>query len=414
MEHMRMVLTPHDSDAGTSGFHGSLPGREEAERVRTFHTSFPQYEKTPLVPLDRLAGALGVRKIFVKDESARFGLNAFKVLGGSYAIGLAVAELLGVPPEKLTYEKLTSPEVRQKTASLTFATATDGNHGRGVAWTARTLGCKAKVWLPKGSAKERLDNILATGADAEITGLGYDDTVRLASGQAEKNGWIFIQDTALDGYETVPARIMKGYTTMTAEIFDQLDGLVPTHLFVQAGVGSLAGAAVGYFASAYGAKRPKMFVVEPENADCHYRTALAADGKTHAFEGEMSTIMAGLACGEPNPLSWRILDAYADGFLTIPDPAAEIGMRMLAHPLSGDRPIVSGESGAAGFAAFFAAMRGIGAEIRSPGGGIAADGRTAAEALGLGPDSVVLVISTEGDTDHENWRKITEKGAAAL
>ena len=192
-------------------------GPESAKKARGFHQSFPEYKETPLANLGTLAKELGVASIHVKDESYRFGLNAFKVLGGSYTIGNYIAKKLGVDISELPYAKLVSTEVKEKIGQITFVTATDGNHGRGIAWTANRLGQKSVVYMPKGSAEERLNNIRALGADASITELNYDDAVRLAKEGEDKNGWVLVQDTAWDGYEEIPGWIMEGYTTMAAE-----------------------------------------------------------------------------------------------------------------------------------------------------------------------------------------------------
>ena len=188
-------------------------GPENAKKVRAFHASFPEYSVTPLAKLDNLAKALGVANVYVKDESYRFGLNAFKVLGGSYTIGNYLAQKLGKDISELPFNVLSSEEVRKQIGEVTFVTATDGNHGRGIAWTANRLGQKSVVYMPKGSALERLNNIKALGADASITDLNYDDAVRLANSNAEKYGWVMVQDTAWDGYEDIPGWIMEGYTT---------------------------------------------------------------------------------------------------------------------------------------------------------------------------------------------------------
>ena len=203
-------------------------GPETAKRARRFHESFPEYQVTPLAALNDLAKRVGVASIHVKDENCRFGLNAFKVLGGSYAIGNCIAKRLGVSLEKLPFGELLSGDTNRMLGGLTFATATDGNHGRGVAWTAHRLGLKSVVYMPKGSAAERLANIRALGAEASITDLNYDDTVRLMRSESAKNGWILVQDTAWQGYEEIPGLIMEGYTTMAAEAFEQLGGRLPT------------------------------------------------------------------------------------------------------------------------------------------------------------------------------------------
>ena len=369
---------------------------EEATKVRSFHASFPVYQKTPLVELKNTAQALGLATLYVKDESYRFGLNAFKVLGGSFAIGNYVANKLGMDIAELPYERMVSVELREKLGDLTFVTATDGNHGRGVAWTANQLKQHAVVYMPKGSAIERLENIRAEGAEASITDLNYDDAVRLANKQAADKGWIMVQDTAWEGYEDIPAWIMQGYVTMGLEAYEQLPEK-PTHIFVQAGVGSMAAAMIGFFSALYGNDRPVMTVVEPNKADCLYRTAEAKDGKLHFVTGQMDTIMAGLACGEPCSIGWEILKNYTDNFISCPDYVAAKGMRMLGNPAANDWRVISGESGAATFGCI--------AEIMTN-----PELKPIKEALKLNENSRVLCFSTEGDTDRENYRAVVWDG----
>ncbi len=258
-------------------------GYENAQRVQQFHRSFPDYHQTPLAKLPRTAKELGLGELYVKDESYRFGLNAFKVLGGSFAIGSYIAKCLQTDLAALPYEKMISKEVREKLGALTFVTATDGNHGRGIAWTANRLHQQSVVYMPKGSAPERLQNIRALGSMAEITDLRYDDAVRLACKQAEEKGWVLVQDTDWDGYTEIPGWIMQGYTTMAWEAVQQLQERRPTHIFLQAGVGAMSGALSGFFADFYGdgAEAPVVTIVEPEKADCIYRTAAANDGRMH-------------------------------------------------------------------------------------------------------------------------------------
>lgn len=316
MEHFASVLRPRGQRPGADL---TLTSPGEAEKARRFHSGLPGYAPTPLVSLDGLAHSLGVSKIWIKDESKRFGLNAFKALGGSYAMARCLSEKLGKPLEEMSFEELCAPAARRALGDITFVTATDGNHGRGVAWAARLLGQKAVVYMPKGSAAERLENIRAQGAQAEITEYNYDDAVRLANRMAEEHGWILIQDTAWPGYEEIPAHIMQGYTTLAAETLQQLEeqgAERPTHLFLQAGVGSFAGAALGFFTSVWGEERPVTAIVEPDRADCLFRTAQADDGALHFVTGDMDSMMAGLCCGEPCTISWKIIDAYADAFLS--------------------------------------------------------------------------------------------------
>lgn len=370
---------------------------DQAKRARAFHESIPSYEPTPLIRLDSLAGKLGIGAVYVKDESARFGLNAFKGLGGSYCVGLMLAEHAGIPADHLTYERLKRDDVREVAKEMTFVTATDGNHGRGAAWAARELGASAVVYMPKGSSQERLDNIRALGARAEITDLNYDDAVRLAAEKADENDWLLVQDTAWEGYEIVPEQIMRGYTTIALEAVEQLGGIAPTHVFLQAGVGAMAGALSAFFADRYREGRPTVVIVEPNAADCVFRTAEADDGDLHMVDGDLATIMAGLSCGEPCSIGWEMLRRYADHFMSVSDEVAERGMRILANPLGGDASVVSGESGAvtAGLVVELMTNEDL-TEIR--------------DAIGLGADSRVLCVSTEGDTDRESYRRIVYGG----
>lgn len=391
----KMVSRPHSGGARSD----VTPfGVENAKRTRAFHSSFPEYSVTPLANLSGLAGALGLGGVYVKDESYRFGLNAFKVLGGSFAIGSYIAGRLGVDISQLPYEKMTGKEVREKLGDITFVTATDGNHGRGVAWTANRLGQKSVVYMPKGSALERLENIRALGSDASITELNYDDAVRLANQGAEKYGWVMVQDTAWEGYEDIPRWIMQGYTTLALEAAEQLRELgaqKPTHIFLQAGVGAMSGGITGFLRDCYG-DDPVITIVEPNKADCIYRSAKA--GERYCVTGEMQTIMAGLACGEPCTIGWEILRDHADYFVSCPEYVAAKGMRVLGNPMAGDARVVSGESGAVTLGLVAELMQNPSLDwIREP--------------LGLDGNSRVLCISTEGDTDRANYRRIVWDGA---
>ncbi|HBF1554065.1 TPA: diaminopropionate ammonia-lyase [Clostridioides difficile] len=373
---------------------------EEITKVRNFHKSFPQYKETPLANLEGLAKKLGVAGVYVKDESYRFGLNAFKVLGGSYSMGRYLAQRLDTDISELGYDKLTSKEIKEKLGEITFFTATDGNHGRGVAWTANKLGQKSVVLMPKGSSEFRLNKIKGEGADASITDLNYDDAVRLANDYAEADDHgVMVQDTAWDGYEEIPAWIMQGYGTMAQEAIEQLKEYGvdrPTHVFVQAGVGSLAGAVQGYVASIYD-ECPITVVVEADEADCYYKSAEAGDGKPRFVGGDMPTIMAGLACGEPNTIGFEVLKNHAAAFVSAPDWVSAKGMRRLGNPLNGDEKVISGESGAVTTGLLVAAMeREDLADLRKD--------------LKLDENSRILLISTEGDTDPDKYRSIVWDG----
>ncbi|RLB36924.1 MAG: diaminopropionate ammonia-lyase [Deltaproteobacteria bacterium] len=372
----------------------------EAEKARIFHSGFPQYKATPFLSLPNLAQHLGISHLFVKDESHRFGLNAFKVLGASYGIARYLAKRLGRDVEEVRVSELCSPDVRRKLGDITFATATDGNHGRAVAWTAQQLGQKSVVYMPKGSDPVRLANIRAHGAEAAITDLNYDDTVKMTFRKAEENGWTVIQDTAWPGYEDIPRWIMQGYTTLALEFMEQLQeqGIYcPTHIFLQAGVGSFAASVLGFLASYLGDDLPATVIVEPHNANCIYHSAKVGDGRPHAVKGDLNTIMAGLACGEPNAIGWEILRDYARAYVSCPDWVAANGMRILAAPLRGDTHIISGESGAVTCGVLEQLMVNPDyAEIR--------------EAIGLDSESVVVLVSTEGDTSPPTYRDIVWYG----
>ena len=373
----------------------SLPS---VAKARFFHSSFPQYSITPLDQLSGMAAYLGLGGLFVKNEAHRFGLNAFKVLGGSFAMARYIAQEMDRDVSEMTYDYLTSENFRREFGQATFFTATDGNHGRGVAWTANRLGQKSVVYMPKGSALERLENIRALGSDASITELNYDDAVRLANQGAEKYGWVMVQDTAWEGYEDIPRWIMQGYTTLALEAAEQLRQLSvekPTHIFLQAGVGAMSGGITGFLRDCYG-DEPVITIVEPNKADCIYRSARA--GERYCVTGEMQTIMAGLACGEPCTIGWDILRDHADHFISCPEYVAAKGMRVLGNPVNGDTRVVSGESGAVTLGLVAELMQNPSLDwLREP--------------LGLGSDSRVLCISTEGDTDRENYRRIVWDGA---
>lgn len=381
----------------------SLPimSLENVAKARAFHESFPQYSKTPLAKLDHMAEYLGLGGLFVKDESYRFGLNAFKVLGGSFAMANYIAKQTHRDVSQLPYAVLTSEELRKEFGQATFFTATDGNHGRGVAWAANRLGQKSVVLMPKGSTQTRLENILKEGADATITDVNYDECVRRANAMAEQtpNG-VMVQDTAWDGYEEIPSWIMQGYGTMASEADEQLREYGcdrPTHIFIQAGVGSLAGAVQGYFANRYSDNPPVVVVMEADSAACLYKGAKAADGSIRIVDGDMPTIMAGLACGEPNTISWDILKNHVSVFTSCPDWVSARGMRLLAAPVKGDPQVTSGESGAVGMGLLSAVME-------------QEEYRDLRELLKLDKNSTVLLFSTEGDTDPQRYKEIVWDG----
>lgn len=378
-----------------------LMKESEIKKARNFHQSFPQYEPTPLVALNDMAKKLHLGGVYVKDESYRFGLNAFKVLGGSFAMAQYIAQKLGRDVAEMDYKTLTSDEVHNALGDITFYTTTDGNHGRGVAWAANKLKQKSVVYMPKGSSQTRLDNIRKENARAEILDMNYDDAVRVTAAESARTpNSVVVQDTAWEGYEEIPGWIMQGYGTMALEASEQLakDGVDrPTHVFVQAGVGSLAGAVEGYFANKYPDNCPTLVVLEADIAACLYKSAVHGDGTIQNVGGDLDTIMAGLACGEANTISFEILRNNTSVFVSAPNWIAAEGMRELARPEGSDKKIVSGESGAAPFGLLYAIMtRNDLKDLRAE--------------LKLDENSKVLLFSTEGDTDPDKYNEIVNTG----
>ncbi len=378
-----------------------LMSEENVLEALAFHRSFPQYSVTPLHKLSELADYLSLGSIYVKDESYRFGLNAFKVLGGSFAMVKYISKRTGIPVSELPYKVLSSKKFKESAGQTTFYSATDGNHGRGVAWSANKLGQKAVIRMPRGSAKTRLNNIRKENADAEILDLNYDESVRYVNEMAKKdpNG-VMVQDTAWRGYTDIPSWIMQGYGTLSIEADRQMiaDGCeYPTHVFIQAGVGSLAGSVAGYFAEKYKDTKPVICVVEAGAADCLLRSARRGDGKIVRVRGKLDTIMAGLSCGAPCTIGWHILKNHAAGFAGTPDWMSAMGTRIYGVPLDNDPQIVSGESGSVTMGFLYAVMMYKRYDYIK-------------KALKLNKKSRVLLVSTEGNTDPVRFREVVWSG----
>lgn len=377
-----------------------LLGPRVSRRVRSFHQSFAEYAPTPLVRLHALARFCGLGGISVKDESLRFGLDAFKVLGCTWATARCLASRLGISADALTVGAVFSEEARSRLGNVTLVTATDGNHGRALAWTAQKLGLNAVVFMPRGAASSRQEKIRETGAVCTETDQNYDDTVSLAARYAAANNGILIQDTAWDGYEEVPQWIMEGYTTLADEADEQIRQFSPdppSHVFLQAGVGSFAAAIQAWHVMRWKDKAPLCVLVEPAKADCIFRSIKVADGLPRSVSGNLETIMAGLSCGKPSTLGWKILQNHVDVALSCDDSIAASGVRILAAPRPGDPAMTGGESGAVTAGALEYIMR-------SP------HMACLRAALKLGPDAHVLLVNTEGATDPEQYEKIVWHG----
>jgi len=318
-------------------------------------------------------------------------LNAFKVLGASYAMASVIGEILNNKTKAINFNTIFKR--RADLGNLTFVTATDGNHGRAVAWTANKLGCKSVVYMPHGSSMARLRAIQRFGANASIIDGDYDDTVIHASLMAEKHGWILLQDTSWPDYVRIPLLIMQGYFTLITEFCNQEKSVWPTHVLVQAGVGSLASAVLSRLFSFTDRIAPIFITVEPDGAPCLYESIRRHDGKPFKVERHLDTIMTGLACGKPSYLAWELLKAGTSAFITCPDDIARKGVRILGNPLDGDNAIISGESGAVTTGMIYEILTNtVYRDLR--------------DKLELNESSIILLFSTEGDTDPDSYRAI--------
>lgn len=345
-------------------------------------TAWPGYAPTPLVALPALAAEAGIASLHYKDEGSRFGLGSFKALGGAYAVSQLLSR------EVARIKQIDAPAIGEildgthadVVAGITVCCATDGNHGRSIAWGAETFGCNCVIFIHANVSDGRKQAIEAFGARIVRTAGNYDDSVREAQETATREGWFVVSDTSYPGYTDVPKDVMQGYELMAAEACDEMSA-PPTHIFLQTGVGGMAAAIAAHFKRRFGAGRPKIILADPDQSACWIESIRA--GEPTAVHGDLDTIMAGLACGEISLIAWHILRESADAVMSVADDDAVAMMRRLADPSRGDPPIVAGESAVAGLAALMAA----------------AGNEDARAALGLAGDARVLVLGTEGDTD---------------
>jgi diaminopropionate ammonia-lyase len=362
-----------------------------------FHRSLPGYEPTPLRELPNLAFRLGLGAVFVKDEGQRFPIKAFKALGASYAIyRFLKKQWQGRFQSSFTPASFQDADTLAKLGSFTFCAATDGNHGRAVAWTAKKLGQKAVIYMPADSVPTRVESICDEGAEVVLVTGSFDDCVQRCAADAAKNGWQAVSDTAYSGYREIPGWILLGYTSIFAELEGVLHGPEKANVdavILPAGVGGLAAAGAFYYSKHYGAQRPVLICVEPASADCFLESVRFGKGEALPTRGKQTSIMAGLNCGIPSPLAWPIVRDAIHFFLAVGDEYAEQAMRRYFHPLGMDPKIVSGESGSSGLAALLALTNSDKlAKVRSK--------------LPLNQSSRILLINTEGDTDPVNFQKI--------
>lgn len=356
-------------------------------RAKAEIMTWPGYAPTPLVSLDAIAKAAGVARLQYKDEGARFGLASFKALGGAYAVMRVLQAELAKRDvaREATSADLIEGRYKEATSKITVCCATDGNHGRSVAWGAQRFGAACVIFVHETVSQGRRDAIAKYGAEIRVVPGNYDDAVREAQKQAEANSWFVVSDTSYPGYTEVPRDVMQGYRLMADEAADQI-GEAPTHVFIQGGVGGVAAAVSVQMRARFGAG-VKLIVAEPDKADCLLASAEA--GQPVTVPGDLDTLMAGLACGEPSLLAWQELERGAFAFMSVSDESAVECMRLLARQTP---PIVAGESAVAGLAALLLAMQ-------EP---------YARAALGLDADSRVLLFGTEGATDPEVYDRLVK------
>lgn len=371
----------HPTDAETLGAAG-------ADAIERHLATRAGHRPTPLVALPGLAAELGIGALHAKDEGQRLGLGSFKALGGGYAVVRLVLEAAGVRHGRSFDEaELASPEVRAVAAGMTFACATDGNHGRSVAQGAALVGARSVIFVHGGVSAARAEAIARFGAEIVRVAGTYDESVVEAARVANERGWTVVSDTAWEGYERIPGLVMQGYTAIIREALGQWPA-PPTHVFVQAGVGGIAAAIAAHLALVLGKERPVFTVVDPARAACIFESARA--GRPVKIGHDEPTVMAMLECYDPSPLAWRVLERAADAFMTVEDEVAVEAMNWLARPLGSDPAIVGGESGVAGLAGLIAALR-------DP---------QARAALKLDETSRVFVVITEGATDPGRYAEL--------
>ena len=354
------------------------------------------YQPTVLHSLEGLTGEIGIGSLYYKDESTRFGLGSFKALGGAYAVQHVLRQALDAdgPDADVSLDDINVQRFAQMVEKITVVTATDGNHGRSVAWGAQRFGCQCMIYMHENVSQARQEAVEAFGATVVRVAGNYDDSVRQADHDAKASGWHIVSDTSYPGYMEIPRDVMAGYTLMTTEAMDQLpEGVIPTHVFIQGGCGGLADAVAADLWHHYGEKMPHLTVVEPVPAACLYESARAGEPQLVNIVDE--SLMAGLSCGEVSLLGWQILKPGARHFLTISDAPVAPLMKLLAAGVSGDSAIVAGESAIAGLAGLIGA---IGNE-------------QLAREMDLNSKSRVLVFGTEGATDPEVFEALVGRSA---
>lgn len=393
LEHRHNAAARFDNPFGPR--QDAVLGEADCAAARAEISAWPGYAVTPLHELSGLASAAGLGRVWFKDEAGRFGLGSFKALGGAYAVSrILIAAIRERTGDSASTADLLSGRYKDIVAGVTVTCATDGNHGRSVAWGAQRFGCPCVIYIHATVSEGRKAAIERFGATVVRTAGNYDDSVRQAAEDAARLGRIVVSDTSYPGYMDIPRFVMQGYTVLADEAIEQLPAdAMPSHVFLQGGVGGFAAAVMARFWQRFGAARPRFVIVEPDRAACILESV--AKGEPTVVHGDLDTLMAGLACGEVSLLAWEILEPAADDALAIPDAAAVECMKLLAQGVAEDPPLVSGESGVTGLAGALVALQ-------HP---------DVARALGLDANSRVLVISTEGATDPVLYRELVGRSA---
>lgn len=369
--------------------------RADFDRACDEITQWEGYAPTPLVSLPALAAAIGVGGIFYKHEGPRFGLGSFKALGGSYAAQRVLQrEISAATGKDVSLEDIRNGNLKDQCARITLVSATDGNHGRSLAWGCQRFGAPCRIYIHAEVSEGRAEAMRELGADVIRIDGDYDASVTLAKTEAAENGWFVVSDTSWPGYSQPPLDVMSGYGVMTREICADLDE-PPSHVFLQGGVGGLAAGVAAGLRQHWKEASPRVVIVEPELAACLFESAKTGNATPVAIAEE--TLMAGLSCGEPSPLAWEVLAEEASDFLTIPESIVGPAVRLLARPLGDDPVLEAGESAIAGLAALIAAMQ----------------SQELGTKLGLGPQSRVLLIGSEGVTDPAIFAQIMGEQDAA-
>jgi len=315
-------------------------------------------------------------------------LKSFKALGGAYAVANLLIKKLKDEGIKANSSDLILGTYKDYTSKLTVCCATDGNHGRSVAWGAQQFGCNCEIYIHQNVSPGREKAIAKYGALVNRIDGNYDESVRIAAEVAELNGYTVVSDTSYEGYTDIPKDVMQGYTVMVDEAMKQMN-VTPTHVFLQGGVGGFPSAVVSFLQESLDCP-PIFVVVEPVNADCLFQSAV--NGEPTPIHGDLDTIMAGLACGEVSVLAWSILESHVTHFMSITDESVPKAMQLLANRKT---PIVAGESAITGLAGYLIACND--SDLKSK--------------LMINENSKVLFFGTEGDTDEEMYEQLVGRSS---